>query len=198
MRVRYFEPFRRIAPNECRIDNTFIPLMEFPMTTSSATVTATDIATKTLDGEDHRARFLDGQLTYTTCPTSIDVPCETCATTPEMPDRRRTASPVKFEFVGYTYDADNVQVTRLGTRYLDKLDLTFQFNGQTISADLIFQITDENRSQVQGRRTSTPRSATIRRPGRVDHDHRAAASSRSTRQTNAVVDRSTRPPSRPP
>ncbi len=112
------------------------------MTTS--TESATDIATKTLMVKI-TGRDPDGQLTYTTCPTSITFHAKHA---PRLLKCRidKDSIPGKFEFVGYTYDADNVQVCDSGLD-TSKLDLTFQFNGQTISADLIFQITDENRSK---------------------------------------------------
>lgn len=110
------------------------------MSTPSATVTAADTASRTLKVKI-TGRDSSGNLTYTTSPASI-----------EFHSRRASrllkcridedSIPGDFAFTGYTYDAEDVQVTDrgLGTR---KLDLTFQFNGQKVTADLIFEITDE-------------------------------------------------------
>lgn len=111
------------------------------MSTPSATVTATDTASKTLKVKI-TGRDPSGNLTYTTSPASI-----------KFHSRRASrllkcridedSIPGDFVFVGYTYDAAGVQVTDKGLDS-DKLDLTFQFNGQKVSADLIFEITDES------------------------------------------------------
>lgn len=112
------------------------------MTTS--TESATDIASKTLMVKI-TGRDADGQLTYTTSPASITFHAKHA---PRLLKCRidEDSIPGKFEFVGYTYDAANVQVGDSGLQS-PKLDLTFQFNGQTVTADLIFQITDENKSK---------------------------------------------------
>ncbi|MFD0726655.1 hypothetical protein [Lysobacter brunescens] len=110
------------------------------MSTPSATVTATDTASKTLKVKI-TGRDSSGNLTYTTSPTSIEFHSKRASRVLKC-RIDEDSIPGDFVFVGYTYDAPDVQVKDKGLDS-DKLDLTFQFNGQKISADLIFEITDE-------------------------------------------------------
>ena len=116
------------------------------MTTPTATVPPTDTASKTLKVKI-TGRDSSGNLTYTTSPTSIEFHSRHAARVLKC-RIDRDSIPGDFVFVGYTYDADNVKVKPkgLGT---DKLDLTFQFHGQKISADLIFEITDESGAKAR-------------------------------------------------
>lgn len=111
------------------------------MSTPSATVTATDTASKTLKVRI-TGRDSSGNLTYTTSPTSIEFHSKRAARLLKC-RIDEDSIPGDFTFTAYTYDAEGVKVTDsgLGTR---KLDLTFQFKGQKVSADLIFEITDES------------------------------------------------------
>lgn len=116
------------------------------MTTPCATVTATDTASKTLKVKI-TGRDSSGNLTYTTSPTAIEFHSRHASRLLKC-RIDKDSIPGDFVFVGYTYDADNVQVTPKGEG-TDKLDLTFQFNGQKISADLIFEITDESGAKAK-------------------------------------------------
>ena len=110
------------------------------MSTPTATVTPTDTASKTLMVKI-TGRDSSGNLTYTTSPASIEFHSRHASRLLKC-RIDKDSIPGDFVFVGYTYDADNVKVKAKGLN-TDKLDLTFQFHGQKISADLIFEITDE-------------------------------------------------------
>lgn len=109
------------------------------MTMPCETAIATDTASKTLKVKI-TGRDSSGNLTYTTSPTCIEFHSRH-ATRLLKCRIDKDSIPGDFIFRGYTYDASNVKVTDEGLDS-DKLDLTFQFNGQKISADLIFEITD--------------------------------------------------------
>jgi len=111
------------------------------MSMPSATVTATDTATKTLMVKI-TGRDSSGNLTYTTSPTSIEFHSKRASRLLKC-RIDKDSIPGKFVFTDYTYDADGVRVSSAG-KDTSKLDLTIQFHGKKVSADLIFEITDES------------------------------------------------------
>lgn len=114
---------------------------------STPIVTAFDTTSKTLT-VTITGRTPDGKLTYTTSPASIEFHAKHA--TRRLKCRIGSDSiPGTFVFTGYGYAVPNVQVDATGGG-TDKLDLVFQFNGQKIDGDLIFQILDETGARAHG------------------------------------------------